>query len=124
LELETKIRAEEGKEDQGGGLVWRLQDANNYYITRWNPLEDNLRVYKVVAGRRIQLHSVTIKTDPKCWHELELKITGNRIKVAFDGKNLIDFTDDTFKKAGRIGFWAKADSILSFDDLEISWKRK
>ena len=34
--------------DQGGGPVWRYQDANNYYIARMNPLEDNYRVYKVV----------------------------------------------------------------------------
>ena len=40
-----------GKLDQGGGLVWRYKDANNYYIARMNPLEDNFRVYKEVAGK-------------------------------------------------------------------------
>jgi hypothetical protein len=37
--------------------VWGYQDANNYYLARLNPLEDNYRVYKVVAGQRIQLET-------------------------------------------------------------------
>jgi hypothetical protein len=30
--------------------VWLYVDADNYYIARMNPLEDNFRVYKVVGG--------------------------------------------------------------------------
>ena len=26
------FKAMKGKDDQGGGIVWRYQDANNYYI--------------------------------------------------------------------------------------------
>ncbi len=43
----TSLRAHTGKEDQGGGLIWRRRDANNYYIARYNPLERNFRVYYV-----------------------------------------------------------------------------
>ena len=46
-----KVKATAGRIDQGGGVVWRYQDAKNYYICRYNPLEDNLRVYKIVDGR-------------------------------------------------------------------------
>src|SRR5580704_8024510 len=54
LDMSVKFKAVAGKLDQGGGLVWRYRDARNYYIARMNPLEDNFRVYKVVAGKRIQ----------------------------------------------------------------------
>jgi hypothetical protein len=50
LELEVGMKAVAGKEDQGGGLVWRANDVKNYYIARYNPLEDNYRLYKVVGG--------------------------------------------------------------------------
>lgn len=53
FELTVKFKGVAGEEDQGGGPVWRYQDNNNYYIARANPLEDNYRVYKVVAGKRI-----------------------------------------------------------------------
>lgn len=48
----VSLKTNAGKKDQGGGIVWRYQDANNYYIARVNPLEDNFRVYKFVAGKR------------------------------------------------------------------------
>ena len=32
--------------------------AKNYYVARFNPLEDNFRLYKVLAGKRIQLATV------------------------------------------------------------------
>ena len=41
LELHVAFKALKGKEDQGGGLVWRYQDANNYYLratTRWRAI--------------------------------------------------------------------------------------
>src|SRR5689334_8573936 len=36
--LAVSVRADEGEVDQGGGIAWRVQDANNYYICRVNPL--------------------------------------------------------------------------------------
>ena len=36
----------------GGGLIWRARDNRNYYLTRANPLEQNIRIYRVVKGVR------------------------------------------------------------------------
>ena len=55
LDLSVAFKAVAGKIDRGGGLVWRYIDAKNYYVARMNPLENNYRVYKVVAGKRTQL---------------------------------------------------------------------
>src|SRR5215204_5539933 len=54
VEVTVAFKASEGKTDQGGGIAWRYQDANNYYVARFNPLEDNYRLYHVVAGKRTQ----------------------------------------------------------------------
>ena len=40
----------EGKADMGGGLIWRATDDRNYYLARANPLEQNIRIYRVVKG--------------------------------------------------------------------------
>src|SRR6516165_4020798 len=55
VEVMVSFKAMAGAKDQGGGVVWRYQDANNYYVARVNLLEDNYRLYKVVAGKRVQL---------------------------------------------------------------------
>src|SRR5436305_15129479 len=39
--VEVKFKPVAGKEDQAGGVMWRVQDANNYYISRANAREDN-----------------------------------------------------------------------------------
>jgi hypothetical protein len=51
VDVAAKMRAVSGKKDQGGGLVWRAKDARNYYVVRWNPLEDNLRLSTALISR-------------------------------------------------------------------------
>src|SRR5262245_37365352 len=34
VEIGVAFKAVSGEFDQGGGLVWRYQDANNYYVAR------------------------------------------------------------------------------------------
>jgi hypothetical protein len=115
----VKLRALSGKEDQGGGPVWRYQDNNNYYIARWNPLEKNFRVYVVREGKRKQLASVDVTADPAAWHTIAIDHAGNRIKASLDGRQLIEVTDDTFSTLGKIGLWTKADAATAFDALQI-----
>jgi hypothetical protein len=52
--LRVEFRAVAGRVDQAAGLVLRWQDAGNYYVARANALEDNVRLYRVVNGRRIR----------------------------------------------------------------------
>jgi hypothetical protein len=123
LTLTVSVKAESGIEDQGGGLVWRVKDADNYYMTRWNPLERNLRVYKVEGGLRTQFKNVEIDVDAKQWHEIKVTQKGAKATVEFDGKQVAEFEDATFKEAGKIGFWTKADASTWFDDLVIETKK-
>jgi hypothetical protein len=118
----VRIKAVSGEEDQGGGLVWRYIDKNNYYIARYNPLENNFRLYRVVDGKRKQLVSVDSDIKQAEWFTMAIEAKGNRITCSLNGKKLIDSTDDTFQLAGLIGLWTKADAITYFDDLKINNK--
>jgi hypothetical protein len=123
VEAMVAFKANKGKNDQGGGFVWRYQDANNYYICRMNPLEDNYRVYKVVAGKRVQLETkeqLTVKANE--WHKLKVKMEGNHIECFLDGEKMLDIKDDAFQKAGKVGLWTKSDAQTSFDDFRVKGK--
>src|SRR2546422_530281 len=108
--------------DQGCGIVWRLKDKDNYYITRANALEDNVHLYHTVNGRRVKFAGWNGKVTSGVWHELAMEMVGNHIQVFFDGNKVIDDHDDTFKDAGKFGVWTKADSIIQFDDLRATPK--
>lgn len=119
FEMEARIKALEGEEDQGGGLVWRYQDAKNYYIMRANPLENNFRLYKVVNGNRKQLESANVKMKTGEWFVLKVVMSGNNISCYYNGEKLLSHADDTFPKNGLVGFWSKADAVTLFDDLKV-----
>ena len=115
--VEVKFKPISGNEDQAGGLIWRWQDGDNYYVARANALEDNVTIYHTVKGSRSAFKNVNMKVASDQWHALRVDFAGNNFKVTLDGKVAIEATDDTFKKAGTIGVWTKADSVTSFDDF-------
>jgi hypothetical protein len=119
-EVSVAFKAVKGKKDQGGGIVWRYQDNNNYYIARMNPLEDNYRVYKVIAGKRMQLETREgLKVPVGEWHTLKIKQVGARIECYLDGKKQLEARDDTIPRAGKVGLWSKADAQTRFDSFQV-----
>ena len=109
-----------GKEDMGGGLIWRALDDQNYYITRANPLEQNIRFYRVVNGVRHKLANFNQIISVKAWQTLEVIARGNHFQILFNAQPVIDVHDETFQEAGKIGLWTKADALTYFDDLQLS----
>ena len=109
-----------GKGDQAAGIVWRYRDKNNYYVTRCNALEDDCSIYHVIEGRRRPFQSKHTKVASNVWHTLVLEATDDRFVVKYDGTQVLDARDRTFKDAGKVGLWTKADSIIAFDNFTVS----
>jgi hypothetical protein len=120
VEVSVSFKAVKGQKDQGGGIVWRYEDANNYYIARMNPLEDNFRVYKVVNGKRsAEFQNEEVKVPVGEWHTLKIKMEADHIECFLDGKKYLDAKDSTFDKPGRVGLWTKADAQTYFDQFRV-----
>jgi hypothetical protein len=120
--VEVKFKAISGKEDQAGGLIWRARDSNNYYVARANALEDNVTIYDIVNGRRTERKRAGMKVAPNQWHTLRIDFQGSHFTVTFDGKEALEWDDQTFKDAGKVGVWTKADSVSLFDDFSYGTK--
>src|SRR2546421_3301822 len=115
--VEVKFKPISGKEDQAGGVIWRCKDADNYYISRANALEDNVCIYYTVKGKRTEKKRINIKVASNKWHTLRVDFKDSYFVVTFDGKRAFVWKDDTFKDAGKVGVWTKADSTTLFDDF-------
>jgi len=120
--VEVKFKPISGKEDQAGGVIWRCQDAENYYISRANALEDNVTIYHTIKGKRTEKKRISTKVTPGHCHTLRVDFHGNHFVVIFDGKKALEWDDDTFKEAGKVGVWTKADSVTLFDDFSYGAK--
>jgi len=108
-----------GKVDQAAGIAIRLKDKDNYYLLRANALENNVRFYKVVGGKRTQLATAGAPVASGQWHSLAIRSSGKGFEASMDGKLVLSAEDDTFKDAGKIALWTKADSVTYFDRLSI-----
>ena len=118
LDLSVSFLPISGKADMGGGLIWRAKDDRNYYLTRANPLEQNIRVYHVIKGVRKMLKNYDEIIDVRKWHKLHVVNQGCRIQVFYDEKKIFDLCDETWKE-GLIGLWTKSDAVTYFDDLRL-----
>jgi hypothetical protein len=120
VRVSVKCKAISGEVDQACGLVFRYKDENNYYITRSNVLEENIRLYHVKDGKRTQFANWDGAVPGKAWTELAAEAKGETLIVYFNGKKVIEAKDRTFSDAGKVGLWIKADSVSYFDDLTVT----
>jgi hypothetical protein len=123
--VEVKFKPISGSEDRAGGIVWRARDGNNYYVVRANALEDNVVLYKTVNGVRSALdivgrkggYGINVPVPANEWLELRVDFSGSRFRVRYNGKQLFEVEDSTFREAGKVGLWTKADSVTLFDEI-------
>jgi hypothetical protein len=117
--VEVSLKANSGQEDQGGGPIWRVQDKDNYYVCRANPLENNFRVYYVQGGSRTQIATADARIPSGKWSTIAIEQHGEHIGCFLNGEKLLDVTDKHIPGAGGVGVWTKADAASSFDDITI-----
>jgi hypothetical protein len=120
--VEVKFKPVSGKEDQAGGLVWRVKDSNNYYVARANALENNVAIYHTINGRRTEKKRASMMVASNQWHTLRIDFQSRHFVVTYDSKKALEWDDDTFKDAGKVGVWTKADSTTLFDDFSYGSK--
>ena len=119
VEATVRFKAVAGTVDQAGGIAVRLLDPDNYYVVRANAMEDNVRFYRVVKGKRQELAGSNLRVTANEWHTLSLKAEGDTFSVTFDGMPLFSTTDKTFADVGKFALWTKADSITRFDQIGL-----
>jgi hypothetical protein len=115
--VQVRFKALAGRQDQAGGVVWRWQDGDNYYVARANALENNVSLYYTAGGARRTLQYVDAPVASNTWHLLRVDFKGTRIAVSLDGKRYIDMDDSHIAAVGSVGVWTKSDSVTIFDSF-------
>jgi hypothetical protein len=130
LDVSVRFKPISGRVDQAAGLVWRFQNEDNYYLVRANALENNVVLYKVQAGKRVDLpvkgegrtYGKKTPVPSGQWSTLRVVAAGPRFEVHLNNAKLYEVEDNTFGQPGKAGVWTKADSVTQFDDLTIVTK--
>jgi hypothetical protein len=127
-DISVRLKAVSGREDQGGGLVFRYRDEKNYYVVRADALHDDVALYKIENGRCSPIvprglppSQISVKRDflPNTWHILKVSVRGNRFQVYVNHRRILQVEDSTYRGPGKVGLSTKADSVTYFDDFRV-----
>jgi len=119
--LTTKFRLVSGDMARMAGVVFRAEDANNYYVVCASALDGYVRFYKCVGG--VQSTPIGKKTTvaTNVWHELTVSCKGSQILCKLDGQECLPALNDTSLTRGLIGFWTKSDAVSQFTDASVEY---
>jgi len=128
VDISVRFKAVSGREDQGGGLVFRYRDERNYYLVRADSLHDDVVLYKIENGRcspivprGLPATQIGVKRQfpPNTWHILKVSVRGNRFQVYVNHRRILQAEDSTYRGPGKVGLETKADSVTYFDDFRV-----
>jgi len=118
-EITVRFEGLSGRIDQGAGILFNLKPNGDYLTIRANCLENNLVLWKFERGRRSSVEWVrNTPTASRQWHDLKVRIAGNKVEGYLDGKLYLQHTLPQ-PVSGKIGLWSKADSYMHFDDFTV-----
>jgi hypothetical protein len=120
----TRFKLASGTLEQMAGLVFRYQDASNFYVLRVSGLGHNLSFYPMVNGVRpydpIRI-AVGLDLAPGSWHSLGVQCDGINFVCYLDGHPVGPQIHDPTFPAGKVGFWTKSDAVSYFTDATVTY---
>lgn len=120
VRVEVKGKGISGNRDRSFGVIARAIDEKNYYVARCNTVNENVRLYHFIDGKRTELAEWEGSAAPGVWHSIALEVKGDRLTVFFNGKQIIEKQDGTFPGPGRVGLFTKAEAVSQFDDFSAT----
>jgi hypothetical protein len=118
--VSTRFMTISGKIDQAAGVFVRFRSSDDHYAVRANALENNVNLYRVVAGKREMIGCMDVNVSGQAWHTLSIAARDDRLTVFFDGRELFVVTDTRFPgPPGKVGVWTQADGMTWFESLKV-----
>ncbi|MEI8289964.1 MAG: hypothetical protein WCH99_10865 [Verrucomicrobiota bacterium] len=121
FKLATRFKIISGVAEQMAGVVFRYQNASNFYVVRASALGKNVRFYKVVNGLRSDPIGPALNVSAGVWHTLAVQCEGNQISIFYDDKPVMPPLGDNSFAEGKAGFWTKSDSVSYFSDAVVNY---
>jgi hypothetical protein len=119
--LTTRFKIAGGAVEQMAGVVFRFQNASNFYVVRASALGHNVRFYKMVDGVRSDPIGPQIDIATNVWHTLAVSGQGNQFAFWFDDRLVMPPLQDNTFAGGKVGFWTKSDAVSYFSDPVIDY---
>ena len=130
-DLSVKFRIDGRQHGNAAGIVWRYQNAGNYYLLRLSADDRNIvlehvqnGVPKIISTSGGKPAPVGVSEDirPGQWHVIKVSFRGPKVQVFFGNRIVFTAADSGDLTAGRTGLWARGANGAAFDDFRIDKK--
>jgi len=117
-EFSVRVKAASGS--RAVGLVWKYQDALNYYSAQLDLGRQEIAVFRISSGNRIRLEREDdLELDAEAWHVMKVVQDRDSIRVYLGGIRVFSERDRNAKGPGSVGLWSSRDTTAIFDDFRI-----
>jgi hypothetical protein len=123
--LTVKFKMIGGTLDRASGILFNVKPNGDYLAIRFNGTEDNLVLWKFVNGTRsfVKRNTHNVPLEMGTWHEIKVVTKGTSVQGYLDGELLIEHTWES-PISGKVGLWAKTDSMSEFTDFTVTPEKK
>lgn len=120
-ELSVKFKMIGGALDRAQGIMFNLKTNGDWLAVRYNGTEDNLVLWTYTNGKRAFTKggSENVPLELGTWHEIRVGVHGVKLTASLDGKQLIEY-DLKEPVSGKVGLWAKTDTMAEFDAFTVT----
>lgn len=119
--VSVDLKIVSGTLQQSAGLLWRYEDADDFYFAVASADRKTVSIYKKIYGRASLLAHASIphSVNESEWNVMRIRFNDQRILLYFGHRKLIDTVDTSLSHAGKTGVWTRADTVAFFDNFRV-----
>ncbi len=120
VRVSVQFRIRSGEIDPTAGVLFQSDPkGRNGYLLRVTGKSHEAVFHYVLSGKRRDIRYAKIpELEPGVWHTLALMRVGARLKVMYDGTEVMQAREERFSR-GIIGLWTEDDTLVDFANLEV-----
>ncbi|HEY9227361.1 MAG TPA: hypothetical protein VIP11_11980 [Gemmatimonadaceae bacterium] len=120
-EISVRFQLVGGALDRCAGILFNVKQNGDYLTVRYNGTEDNVVLWTFNKGVRkfVKRGAELVPLELGTWHTLKIAVHGTALQAWLDDKLMLEHTL-TEPVSGKIGVWAKTDSMTEFDDFTFT----
>jgi hypothetical protein len=119
--IKTRLATVGGNLDQDAGIMFNYQPNGDMMALRIDTLESNVKLYQWVNGQPTVLKLATnVPAAMARWHDLSVIVSngGTHVVGIVDGLQFME-ADLSTPVSGRVGVWAKSDTVVLYDSFMV-----
>ena len=120
-DISVRFQMVGGTLDRCAGILFNVKPNGDYLTVRFNGTEDNMVLWTFNNGVRkfVKRAPELVPLELGTWHTMRISVQGKQLKGYLDGKLLLEH-ELAEPVSGKVGVWAKTDSMSEFADFTVT----